>query len=255
MKHLLKRFRNYIEAKHKEKQLVNTIYSLEGFGIRFVNDTSITLGCFSSNFTNNKKPVLLWKDTPLMTKERTGDLRDFIKDVYLTSRKRKIPPSKYLDELAESIKINNLRKAALTKWEGKFKKLYSHLEGELILQRASRRSGQQILKGAGGHSFHTNGLNFKVRRYLTQPIDDKPFDVLISVKYKNGEFLDKVAKSTMFPKNWGITRMNEEIALIYDEAVRLEKQFDYIQKNSLGTFKIKIEFDSFGNITNAYPII
>ena len=82
-----------------------------------------------------------------------------------------------------------------------------------------------------------------------------PFDALISVKYKNGVFLDKVAKSSMFPKNWGITRINEEIALVYDEAVRLGKQFNHKALDSSGNFWIKIEFDQLGNITNSHPVI
>jgi hypothetical protein len=59
----------------------------------------------------------------------------------------------------------------------------------------------------------------------------------------------------MFPKNWSITRINEEIALIYDEAIRLGKKFEHRALDSNGNFWIKIEFDNFGDLTNASPLL
>lgn len=51
-----------------------------------------------------------------------------------------------------------------------------------------------------------------------------PFDAWISVRYciqgRLGQSVDKEAKSTMFPLNWGITRVKQEIALVYDKMIK-----------------------------------
>jgi hypothetical protein len=152
------------------------------------------------------------------------------------------------------------RIAAHKKYSDKFEeKFHEHFDGELKLERASRRDGTQVLRGTGGHNNAVIGENVIIRRYLTQPTEDMPFDALISVRYSNGQWIDKTAKSTMFPKNWNISRVKEEISVIYDKMIRSGKQLRYendffIENNSSGTFKIKIEFDRFGNITNSYPL-
>lgn len=67
----------------------------------------------------------------------------------------------------------------------------------------------------------------------------------------------------MFPKNWNITRVKEEVSLVFEQMIKSGK-FDELRKlkntkfrefDSSGRFKIQIEFDYLGNITNAYPII
>lgn len=97
---------------------------------------------------------------------------------------------------------------------------------------------------------------------LSQPIEDMPFDALIEVPYRNGMWIEKTAKSSMFPKNWDIQRVKEEVALVYEEMTNSEKIFHpqslnrkFDALNSTGTFRIQIEFDELGNLTNAYPII
>lgn len=111
------------------------------------------------------------------------------------------------------------------------------------------------------------GENIKVRKYLTQPKDDIPFDALISVRYSvrkgYGRWVEKQAKSSMFPKNWDITRVKQEIALAYEDMmqkgkfnkIKNFKSPKYLGISSNGRFKIAIEIDDFGNITNAYPYI
>jgi len=64
----------------------------------------------------------------------------------------------------------------------------------------------------------------------------------------------------MFPKNWDIKRVKEEIALVYDEMIKsgmfnvlkVRKSPSFRTLDSSGKFKIVIEFDEIGNITNAY---
>lgn len=64
----------------------------------------------------------------------------------------------------------------------------------------------------------------------------------------------------MFPKNWNITRVKEEISLIYSKKVKLGDETNLLFENnkfhdraSSGNFEILIEVDKQGNITNAYP--
>jgi hypothetical protein len=151
------------------------------------------------------------------------------------------------------------RITAHTKHSENFKeKFHDHFDGELKIERLSKRNNTPVIGGTGGHNNAVIGKNVIIRRYLTQPIDDKPFDALISVRYSNGQWIEKTPKSTMFPKNWDIIRVKEEISLVYDKMIKSGKELKYdndffIENNSIGTFKIKIEFDKFGNITNSYP--
>ncbi|HEU0126652.1 MAG TPA: hypothetical protein VFQ56_10115, partial [Flavobacterium sp.] len=69
------------------------------------------------------------------------------------------------------------RIAAHKKYNDKFEdKFHDHFDGELKLERASRRDGTQVLAGTGGHNHSVIGENVIIRRYLTQPVDDMPFD-------------------------------------------------------------------------------
>lgn len=86
-----------------------------------------------------------------------------------------------------------------------------------------------------------------------------PFDALIEVRYKNGQWIKKTAKSSMFPKNWDIERVKQEIALVYDkmiqEGFKLKWENNkYTAPDSNENFEIQIENDKFGNLTNAYPL-
>ena len=168
---------------------------------------------------------------------------------------------KYLDEVAEATKI---RKTAFAKWASKFeKKFHHHFDGEFTIGRFSKRDATQILKGHGGHNHSVIGDNIRIRRYLSQPINNHPFEVLIDIRYKNGQWIEKQAKSSMFPENWNIERVKEEIALVYDkmidsgvfEQIKNHRTPSFKSLDSNGIFEIKIEFDEFGNITNAYPNI
>lgn len=159
-----------------------------------------------------------------------------------------------LGEIAE-------RQNALAKWESKFEKYFHlHFDGELTFARFSNRDSTLVLWGHGGHNTTMIGENIKVRRYLTNPVDDKPFDAIISIRYKNGQWIEKQAKSSFFPKNWSIERVKEEIAYVYEKMI--QSGFDlkwennkFWHKNSTGTFEILIEVDKLGNLKSAYPKI
>jgi len=154
------------------------------------------------------------------------------------------------------------RRKIYAKHADKFlQKFHLHFDGELILQKIDKETFG--IAGAGGHNHLAIGHNIQVRRYLSKPIDDVPFDILISIRYKNGQWIDNVAKSSIFPINWDIKRVKEEIALVYDtmlksgifESVKMHRSPQFRAFDSSGKFKIKIEFDSSGNITNSSPII
>ncbi|PWN65843.1 hypothetical protein C1634_000690 [Chryseobacterium viscerum] len=99
---------------------------------------------------------------------------------------------------------------------------------------------------------------------MAQLADDVPFKAKISIKYKDG-YLVKNAESSMFPKNWDVKRIQEEIAYVYENTVvkgqgvnpaSLGKKFkQYKFKDSSGRFDILIEVDDAGNIMNAYPLL
>ncbi|MCP1997086.1 EndoU domain-containing protein [Flavobacterium sp. HSC-61S13] len=154
------------------------------------------------------------------------------------------------------------RVRALEKWKSKFDlKFHNHFDGEFKIKIFDKIF---ILKGAGGHNHEVIGFTVKIRKYLTKPVDDMPFDALISVRYRVqgrlGQWIDKEAKSTMFPINWDITRVKQEIALVYDEMIKVNiklksanNKFQFPAPN--GKFRIQIEVDQLGNITNAFPIL
>jgi hypothetical protein len=170
---------------------------------------------------------------------------------------------KVIKEIVEAKDVNKAiaRFKAFAKWASKFEeRFHLHFDGEFKLKRIE---GIQELEGTGGHNHLQIDKNIKIRRFLSSNLYDKPFDALISVRYKNGQWIEKQAKSSMFPKNWNIDRVKQEIALVYDEMINSGK-FEQIKNyrnpqfkalDSTGKFEIIIEFDNLGNITNAYPKI
>lgn len=160
---------------------------------------------------------------------------------------------KYLDEVVEATKI---RKTAFAKWASKFeKKFHHHFDGEFTTKS---KKGIEKLQGTGGHNHSVIDQNIKIRRYLTQPTNNKPFDALIEIRYRNGLWIEKQAKSSMFPENWNIQRVKEEIALVYDEMIKTGFELKWENNKYFGTsstgFEIQIEVDKTGNLTNAFPI-
>ncbi len=172
--------------------------------------------------------------------------------------------------------VEGLRKLAFGRWLSKFdKSFFNHLEGEFNTELFIKNlaSGfkytDEILVSQGGHrgSGILNGA-IDVEKILdpegiysmTQLADDLPFKAKISIKYKDG-YLVKNAESSMFPKNWDVKRIQEEIAYVYENTVAkggaiyddTGKFMKYRYYSSDGTFKILIEVDDSGTIMNAYP--
>ncbi|WP_430613026.1 hypothetical protein [Flavobacterium sp. JP2137] len=92
--------------------------------------------------------------------------------------------------------------------------------------------------------------------------DDMPFVALISIRYsirqRKGKWIDKRRKSSMFPMNWVINRVKQEIALVYDELVKvygISKKNEFTLLESTGKFEILIKVDKAGTVLNAYPVL
>lgn len=188
-------------------------------------------------------------DGEVIAQDSAKEIREALKDLWKAGK----------SEL--KIKLSGLfRNKIFSKYATKFeKKFHLHFDGEFKIKS---KKGVEKLEGTGGHNHSVIGKNIRVRKYLTQPIDDLPFDALIEVRYKNGDWIEKTAKSSLFPKNWDIQRVKEEIALVYNEMIKSGKEYNLQSTNrkfdgpsSTGGFRIQIEFDELGNITNAYPII
>jgi len=90
------------------------------------------------------------------------------------------------------------------------------------------------------------------------------FKAKVSIKYSLSQLFPKDAISTMFPKNWSLDRIKEEVAFVYENTVvkGLNKKvrfpddiFDKYEGETLLGFRIRIEVDELGNIANAFPII
>ncbi|MFC6097346.1 EndoU domain-containing protein [Flavobacterium qiangtangense] len=94
--------------------------------------------------------------------------------------------------------------------------------------------------------------------------DDIPFKAKVTIKSLKGKKFPKFEESSIFPKNWSLERIQEEIAFVYENTVakgvgKLQKGptdlFDKYENFTTNGFKIRIEVDDLGNIMNAYPII
>ena len=160
---------------------------------------------------------------------------------------------------------------ALSKWITKFEKsFFNHLDGEWgVREYLSKNINLKLeyIEGQGGHNADAFGKSIKLKsgtvRIPEPPIDDLPFKAEIEIKYKNGEWLKKLQTSSMFPKNWNIERIQEEVAWVYENTVA--KNIGFIEENiengiskyrgkSTNGFTIQIEIKE-GSIINSYPII
>ena len=68
----------------------------------------------------------------------------------------------------------------------------------------------------------------------------------------------------MFPKNWSLERIKEEVAWVYEKAINdsnlikiktTTTKLGRMEAECSSGFKIRIEFDMKKNIFNAYPVI
>ena len=87
-----------------------------------------------------------------------------------------------------------------------------------------------------------------------------PFKAKIQVKSLNGKTFDKFQKSSIFPPNWDLQRVKEEVAWVYENTAAKGKglktkkgdisNFEGISTNG---FEIRIQIKD-GNIINAHPV-
>ncbi len=164
-----------------------------------------------------------------------------------------------------------LRKLFLSKWISKFEKsFFNHIDGEWGITKIEKGffKNEYIEYGQGGHNANAFGKNIRLKngtvRIPEPPIDDLPFKAQIEIKYKNGEWLEKLQTSSMFPKNWKIERIQEEVAWVYEKAIKdntlikieaTASKLGRMEAECSSGFKIRIEFDMKKNILNAYPVI
>ncbi|WGH74761.1 HNH endonuclease [Tenacibaculum tangerinum] len=106
----MKKIIRYVLNLYREKKKREALLKNPNLKIKFKKSTSLILNCMGF-LTKNGKEVLTWNSVELVTKEKTGDYKNFFKKVYEESRAKKISPHKYLDELAE---INNLKRIAIS---------------------------------------------------------------------------------------------------------------------------------------------
>jgi len=172
-----------------------------------------------------------------------------------------------------------LRAATLRKWAHVFdESFYNHLSGDVgfksykIFNNKWLRYEDWIYLseyGEGGH-FINRFLSIDELIYpeglktIEKLTDDTPFIAKVIVKSKYGKRFPKINTSSMFPKNWSLERIQEEVAWVYENTVAKgvhqlrrapnDKFTKYQFKSTVG-FDIRIEVNDIGNITNAYPLL
>ncbi len=272
MKQTIKKLCLYWQAKKVEAKAIKKIVDLPMLKVVYKKDTSITLGCLTTGMSNSK-PTLSWNSVELLVKNKTGDVRDFFKKVYKESKAKNISPQKYLDELAELTEKANLRRIALGKWANKFdSSFFNHLSGDVGTEKITIFFKELVYvapKGQGGHWLNkflkVDQVTFPPGiSKVSQIADDVPFKAKVTIKSAKGKVFPKTAESSMFPKNWSKTRIQEEIAWVYENTVvkNINRKikgpndlFNKFEGDTTTGFKVLLEVDDLGKIVNAYPII
>jgi hypothetical protein len=126
------------------------------------------------------------------------------------------------------------------------------------------------MQGQGGHWLNQHVI---VRRITYPPRynsvsylpENVPYKAIIDIKSLKGKTFPKLQESSMFPRNWSLERIRQEVAFVYENTVAkgkglnpesVTKKFkQYKFKNSSNNFDILIEVDDLDNIMNAYPLI
>lgn len=160
-----------------------------------------------------------------------------------------------------------LRVNALRRWGDKIDStFYNHLNGEFnTLLIENRRTGykMEVLVSEGGHSSAAIGktIRLKGETIPNPPRVNQPYRTRIYVKYRDG-WLEKEAMSSMFPSNWDLEWIKQEIAFVYENTVakgvgQIPKKTKGILSKFIGEstngFDIVLEIDDYGKILNAYP--
>lgn len=214
-------------------------------------DTKIKDGEKLCTLKNKEGTITYFDDIP---EEKFDNLLD---DIEKKAKKEGKTANEYLEVTR--------RENTYLKYVDKFKiKFHHHFDGEIIIKQ---KGGEDILELFGAHNHDVIGTKIQlgpirepsgINSFHYLP-DDVPFKANVEMKYGNG-VVKKKKTSTFFPKNWDIKRVKEEVALIYDDLIKNGKDFSkppfkHRLPNSEKTFKILIEFDEFGNMTSAYPLI
>jgi hypothetical protein len=164
------------------------------------------------------------------------------------------------------------------KWAHKFDvNFVNHLQGDVelltfkLFNKKWLKYEEWIYVGGNGQGGHWLNSFLKVKKITHPPgtksiaslADDVPFKAQIDVVSLEGKVYPKIKDSSMFPKNWDLNRISNEVARVYENTVAKGlPAFDSTGKftkyrffTSDGKFKILIEVDDLGNIMNAYPHI
>ena len=168
-------------------------------------------------------------------------------------------------ELVTNLENSYLRVNALRRWGDKIDPtFYNHLNGEFnTLLIESHRTGykMEVLVSEGGHSSAAIGktIRLKGKPIPNPPRVNQPYRTRIYVKYRDG-WLEKEAMSSMFPSNWDLERIKQEIAFVYENTVIKNKGFIQMKNGisdyeglSTNGFQIRIQIKE-TRIVNAFPI-
>ena len=170
--------------------------------------------------------------------------------------------------------VEGLRKLALSKWLKKFDKNFvNHLSGDIELIKVKftsvwMQSESWLYRGVQGQGGHWLNKFLKVDKVtfpqgisnVAQLADDVPFKAKITIKSSKGKTFPKLEESSMFPKNWSLDRVKEEVAFVYENTVAKGAGLKNTQNGisnyegiSTKGFEIRIQIKD-GNIINAHPI-
>jgi hypothetical protein len=165
------------------------------------------------------------------------------------------------------------RKFLFNKWLSKFDRSFlNHISGDVALEKIRIVFVDVFYLGTKGQGGHYVNKFLKIDEITIPPglkniddiADDVPFKARVTIQTEQGRAFSKSAKSSIFPKNWSVERIQQEVAWVYENTVakgvnkRPRQPNDLFNKyDGLSTsgFKIRVEVDDIGNIMNAYPII
>lgn len=203
---------------------------------------------------------------------------EFAKKVTAAANKGKEELTKLLNEAAEKAKQARVRKNALIRYRHKFDRgFYNHLDGEFntkFFDRTMESGYKYVDEALAAQGGHRGSAIYDKKIGLIEIIDppgltkiddvpdDLPFKAKVEIEYRDG-YVPKEADSSMFPKNWSLERIEEEIALVYEKTFltgeyklprKPDDLFDKYQYfDGTSQFKIIIEVDDLGQIVNSYP--
>ncbi len=234
-------------------------------GVRLYKRRSIVLGCFAI-LPRGDKWVVKLKDVAEYVYDTKKQAEALIKKWNDEAKKAGKTLDDYLDELAEIIKK---RKAALARYGNKFDSNFTHhLSGDIAIEKITIFFRELFYIGTKGQGGHWLNQFLKIHAlvpppYYTSVADipiDVPFRAKVIIKSLKGKLFPKDAVSTMFPKNWSIERIKEEVAWVYENTVAkgigLKNEVNGIKNyEGISTTGFEIRIQILDNkIINSHPI-